>query len=130
MKKIIVIMICLLVLLSGCKKSNNTPDYSYGEAYVGKIELIIIGVDFQQILVKADEDEKEVKEAEEINENEEDMGIWYTIGDSTKMVNERNRKVGFYDLKVGSKVKVWGSNLQLLSNPPMTKASKLILIKQ
>lgn len=121
MKKIILIMVCFLVLLSGCRDSNNAPDSSYGEAYEGMIDLIIIGVDFQEILVKASEEDRE---------DEQDKGIWYKVNASTELVNQRNKTISFYDLRVGSEVRVWGSALSLPSNPPKTSATKLILIKQ
>jgi hypothetical protein len=131
MKKITLIMFCLLVLLSGCNVSDSSPDSYSDGAYVGTIDLIIIGVNSQEILVKTNEIEKEDKEVEEDEEDEEDMGIWYTIVDSTELVNQRNRNISFYDLRVGSKVKVWGrSNFLLLSNPPRTSATKLKLISQ
>jgi hypothetical protein len=119
MKKIILIMICFLALLSGCRHSNsNVPDSSYGEAYEGMINLIIIGVDFQEFLVKTNEEDRE---------DEQDKGIWYTVNASTELVNQRNKTISFYDLRVGSEVRVWGGALSLLSNPPRTAATKLIL---
>lgn len=124
MKKGILIMLYLLVLLSGCRISDSVPDNASDDAYVGMIDLIIIGVDFQEILVKANEDELEVEK------DEEDMGIWYKIDDSTELVNQRNKTISFYDLRVGSEVRVWSGAMGLSSNPPKASATKLVLIKQ